>query len=44
LKIGSLLERMSGLAQGTVAVILQLIGKVLETSSPGNNRELERVT
>ena len=39
LKIGSLLERMSGLAQGTLAVILQLIGEVLETSAPGNNRE-----
>jgi hypothetical protein len=44
LKIGSLLARMSGLAQGTVAVILQLIGKVLETSAPGNNRERSRVT
>jgi hypothetical protein len=31
LKIGSLLERMSGLAQGTVAVILQVIGDGLET-------------
>jgi hypothetical protein len=44
LKIGSLLERMSSLALAQVAVILQLIGKVLETSAPGNNRELERVT
>jgi len=44
LKIGSLLERMSGLAQGTVAVILQLIGKVLETSASGNSQQLERVT
>jgi hypothetical protein len=32
------------LALAQVAVILQLIGKVLETSAPGNNRELERVT
>ena len=38
LKIGSLLARMSGLTQGTVAVILQLIGKVLETSAPSNRK------
>ena len=44
LKIGSLLERMSGLALAQVAVILQLIGKVLETSAPGNSQQLERVT
>jgi hypothetical protein len=44
LKIGSLLARMSGFAQGTLAVILQLIGKVLETSSPGNSQQRSRVT